>query len=336
MDIKYLLSFKLHPELQNLDKELNINKQNIIKYDTYLNKKKPGIYINKVSLKKDTIINKVNLILNKLSEINFNNIILEFLETINQMTNDDYEEFQETIYKKILSEINFINLYIKFLEIINYLYNTIQNFNLEFIINCVELKFKFDYLDEDILETKYLFLKNLSGENNRLNNLKLIKNLIDYNLLSSEIIIFCENNLFIQNKYLSDIYYWNPKINNDNIIKLNNILKNEDLNIRDKVLLNNLLNNKLIIDTIIEDYIIYNNIEPITNYINNNCIDNISKTTVCKKIIEYYIKNNNDNLILLINNLISNKIILKLDVNNSIKLIKNITENIIVKFKFDN
>ena len=139
MDIKYLLSFKLNTELQNLDKELNINKQNIIKYDTYANKKKSIVYTNKLSLKKDTITNKVNLILNKLSEINFNNIILEFLETINQMTIEEYEEFQETIYKKILSEINFINLYIKFLEIINYLYNTIQNFNLEFIINCVEV-----------------------------------------------------------------------------------------------------------------------------------------------------------------------------------------------------
>jgi hypothetical protein len=125
-------------------------------------------------------------------------------------------------------------------------------------------------------------------------------------------------------------------MDNDNIIKLNNILKNENLNIRDKVLLNNLVNNKLEIETIIEDYIISNNIEPIINYININCLDNISKTKVCKKIIEYYIKNNNDNLILLINNLISEKIILKLDVNNSIKLIKNINENIIVKFKFDN
>ena len=45
---------------------------------------------------KDIISNKINLILNKLSESNIDNLIIEFIQNINQIDHDTFNEIQKT------------------------------------------------------------------------------------------------------------------------------------------------------------------------------------------------------------------------------------------------
>ena len=90
MNIELLLSFQNHSELQNLDNTLLFtnNKNNLIK-------------IKKIKHQM-TILNKMNLILNKLSENNINNLVSEFIDTINYITLDEYNAFLKNVYLKIV------------------------------------------------------------------------------------------------------------------------------------------------------------------------------------------------------------------------------------------
>ena len=92
---------------------------------------------HKMQNQKDTIENKINLILNKLSETNIDNLLFEFVDNINQVTEEEFEEIQKTFYSKIVSEINFIKIYLHFLKYIGFLYNKVQNFNLKYFIDIV-------------------------------------------------------------------------------------------------------------------------------------------------------------------------------------------------------
>ena len=342
MDIEFLLSFREHTELQNF--HINITETEAgNNFKNYYKNDKNKYYAKKPQVKKEltiTIINKFNLILNKLSETNFNNIIIEYIENINFITINEYEEFQKIIYHKILSEINFINLYLRFIELINYVYNNVLQYNLSYLLNIVDIKFKQDYLNEEISNEKFNFLKEITNLDNRTNNIILIKNLYNYELISNKSYEFYENTLLDNNNFISDIYYWKPIMNEININKLKNILSN-NLIIRDKILIENLLNNnnKTELDYIIEDYFINheskNNTDKLINYINNSGYykDSISKTNLCKKIIEKQLENNINNILLiLLKKLIDNKVIHKIELTNSFKLIKNIDITYIIEF----
>jgi len=305
MNIELLLSFQNNSELQNLDNTLLFtnNKNNLIK-------------IKKIKHQM-TILNKMNLILNKLSENNINNLVSEFIDTINYITLDEYNAFLKNVYLKILSEINFITIYLNFLELVNYLYYKIFNYNLEYFIHIIKSKFDYDYLDityEDIIE------------DNRINNIILIKNLYNFNMITEEAYLLCENLLFTQMKYPSDIYYWKPDINDLTIVKINNILNNE-LCVRDKILIESLLTNDtdksifyLELKYIINEYINSNNKQNIINFINTNCNDSITKNNFC--IYTCKILNDEDEKI---NKILSifKKNISKYDILNITKTIKN-------------
>ena len=329
MDIDFLLSFKDHNDLQNVF--IEITNDNIIK-NNYKNK----YYNKKIVVKKElttTISNKYNLILNKLSETNFNLIITEFIDNINYITLSEYEEFQKIIYYKIISEINFINLYLRFIELINYIYNNVLQYDLSFFIKLVNIKFKLDYLNE--VNDKYNFINEINSVDNRINNIILIKKLYEYEIINNKIYNYYEDILLDNNtNNISDIYYLKPNINEINTIKLQKLLLIKDLNIRDKILIENLLynSNKTELDYIIDDYLNKLDINIIIIYINNNCNDSILKINFIKKNIEKYFENNNINLLNLLKKLINNKILNKLDLNNSIKLIKNNNIDDITKF----
>ena len=66
-------------------------------------KKSSTIKNFKIKIIKDKKSNKINLILNKISENNINNLIIEFIENIKITSIEDYHEFLETIYCKIIS-----------------------------------------------------------------------------------------------------------------------------------------------------------------------------------------------------------------------------------------
>uniref|UniRef100_A0A6C0H7R6 Uncharacterized protein n=1 Tax=viral metagenome TaxID=1070528 RepID=A0A6C0H7R6_9ZZZZ len=305
MNIELLLSFQNHSDLQNLDNSLLFtnNKNNLIK----IKKMKHQM----------TILNKMHLILNKLSENNINNIVSEFIDTINYITFEEYNIFLKNVYLKILSEINFITIYLKFLELVNYLYYKIFNYNLDYFIHIIKNKFNYDYLDityEDIIE------------DNRINNIILIKNLYEFNMIIEEAYISCENILFTQIKFPSDIYYWKPEINDQTIIKINNMLSNE-LCFRDKILIESLLTNDtdksifyLELKYIINEYINSNDKQNIINFIITNCNDSITKNNFCIYTCKILDDENEK-----INKILSifKKNISKYDILNIIKTIKN-------------
>jgi hypothetical protein len=58
----------------------------------------------KIKLIKEKNSNKINLILNKLSENNLQNLLLEFFQNIKILSIEDYNEFIKTIYIKMLNE----------------------------------------------------------------------------------------------------------------------------------------------------------------------------------------------------------------------------------------
>jgi hypothetical protein len=203
----------------------------------------------KIQIQKENISNKVNLILNKLSEKNIDSLIIEFIENINQVSLESFLEIQKTFYLKIISEINFINIYIEFLKIIGFLYNQVQEYNLSYFYEIIETKFKNDYTNYEINPNNNLsFINDLNGETNRTNNLILINTMIEYKLISNDIYKFCDEVVLNQTLFLSDIYYWfnskNRNLSASEIVKIKEILNKPDIIPRDSILLKNLLQEK--------------------------------------------------------------------------------------------
>ena len=220
---------------------------NVSNYTNNIIIKQPNVLksIN-IQQKKDTIINKVNLILNKLSENTINGLITEFINNIGKINIEQYEDVQKTFYLKIINENKFIDIYLQFLKIIDYLYSNVQQYTLEYFFNIIEAKFKFDYnIDNIKLIDKYDFINTL--ENNeiiRSNNLLIIRKLYKNNFIEKELIDYCDTIILNNEIYIIDIYHWfNDEILNDTIIfELKNILKTKKIILRDRTLLEKLLN----------------------------------------------------------------------------------------------
>ena len=155
------------------NKKIILQKQNILKN-------------SKIQIIKDKVINKINLILNKLSENNSNNLIIEFINNIKFDDQKDFEEFSRAIYFKILNEFKFVKRYLEFYKIIILIYNKVYNYDTLTLINIIENKFKLDYLAYTIVDMKYLFITDISGEDYRLNNLYLIRELVNTNIISNK------------------------------------------------------------------------------------------------------------------------------------------------------
>jgi hypothetical protein len=326
------------------------------KYKTQQKKVQNVLKNPKIKLIKDKICNKVNLILNKLSENNIDNLITEFIENIKIYNLEDYNEFLKTLYFKILSEINFIKIYLSFFTLITKIYNSNYNFTTEYFYNLIENKFNLDYCFE--YNSDYLFLNDIDDDLKRLNNLTLINEMINLKFFNDKFRENIENIILTQNKYLSDIHHWfkNTKLSNDQSLIIKSIINNE-IQLRDKVLLENLLNgntskiifksiekvnnpisqsnlvsqsNSVELDNILDEYIFINNSESLENYIQTNCIDANNKNKFCEYLINKYFKLSNDEykkIINLFKFLIKNKILFKSNLSRgllNIYPIKNI------------
>jgi len=317
MNINEFKKQKLNPENLNMDNNILESLLNIFEKKNkkvFIKPKSNNILKNvKQQQSKDNIFNKVNLILNKLSESNINNLVIEFIDSINYLDENDFNELLKSFYIKIISEINFIKIYLDFFKIIITLYNKIQNYSIKEFINFIEIKFKIDYCDLNILDD-YIFLNNMNDENKRINNLILINKLIEYKFISDKCLLYCTNKLLNQNKYIIDIYKWfeitKIKLTNNYLENILIILNNNNICTRDKILLQSLYNNNIITDIFqLECYnIINDDIENIILFIKNKCPDAITKNKFCCHLLSYYILNKNDifNIIdqLLINNTI--------------------------------
>lgn len=366
LNINTFLSFKTHDTVQKLDSttlellnelfSLDKNK----KGKKFIKKTNVNILKNqKIQTKKENIVNKVNLILNKLSESNIDNLVIEFLENINQVDQETFEEIQKTFYLKILSEINFVTIYLHFLQILGFVYKQVQKYDLSFFFYMMETKFRLDYTEWNIeIENKFDFIRNLDGETKRINNLILIKNLVESKILSNKIIEECDTIILNQQVFLPDIYYWfNSKVsylteNEKNKIK--NHLKKEGITQRESVLLENLINNKVVklnntiqppidkigksmktvktdtlkleCENIVDEYILIKSLEDIEYFIINRCSDAISKNKFCENLIDRYFGTNNENsneIIELIKELIKSQTLFKSNLSRGLLLIHN-------------
>ncbi len=369
LDINKFLSFKMDSNTQELTNSVlellnslfgSVDKNKKIKK----NMKKPTTNIlknQKIQNKKEIIGNKVNLILNKLSESNIDSLIIEFIQNINQIDLENFEEVQKTFYLKIISEINFIKIYLQFLKMLGFLYQKVQGYNLEFFYSLVEAKFRLDYSDYDIeAGSKFDFVNDQDGESKRINNLILIKNLVENKMLNSNIYDFCDKTIISQSIFLPDIYHWysskNRDLNPNEIDQIKTLLKKDGISSRETVLLESLINRKnkqvsnelnqvqvskqqstvtntvsvvqsvanklattnqvdknkntsndkesekIKVDTlqlecenIIEEYLIVKSIDDIKYFIENRCIDAISKNKFCEYLIDKYFMANKEN-----------------------------------------
>ena len=256
MKVEYLLSFKNKEELQNLDKEF-LNKVSVILIKTYTKKVKKKIIkpVSKSNLlknaklqsSKDKTENKVNLIVNKLSKTNFEEVIKEFIETFLTIDQVEFNKILKVLFLKIIKDDKFTELFFEFYLLITNIYQNLFDVSNEYFINLIETKVKFDYLDEQ-LEKEYSFISKLNREECRNNNLNLILLLIKSNNLNMKILTVISNYV-VNTNYVPDIYFWFSKKtvkNEDPISNYNTILTNklsEDINNRFVVLLKNLLDN---------------------------------------------------------------------------------------------
>lgn len=372
LNINTFLSFKKNDDVQKLDNDVIelFNKLfgNIDKYAKKKIIKKPNINIlknQKIQNKKDNIINKVNLILNKLSESNLDNLIIEFIENINQVNINDFEEIQKTFYFKILSEINFVKIYLQFLKNIAFIYNKAldsNNYNLFFFYSIVESKFKADYTNFNIIQ-ELNFINKFNNETDRINNLIIIQNLVENGFLSENVILSCDNIILNQSNYLPDIYYWfhfkNRELTSDEKNKIKILLKKDDIILRESLLLETLIKKEKIqecatkcenkikdtneniiktdtinleCDNILEEYLLYKSIDDIEYFINNRCNDAITKNKFCEILVDKILlsddKDNIEDLIKLINKLINERIVFKSNLSKGLLLLHSNEEKL--------
>jgi hypothetical protein len=343
LDIELFNSLQFKPECLDLNNNIiysiidsfSNNDFKNKKYKPYQKKVQNVLKNPKIKLIKDKICNKVNLILNKLSENNIDNLIIEFIENIKITNIDNYNEFLKTLYYKILSEINFIKIYLTFFSLITKVYEQVYNFSLEYFYNLIENKFLLDYDFE--YDKNYSFLNEQLDDVKRLNNLTLINELINFNFFKDEFKDIIEEKIIKQDKYLSDIHHWfkNNKISDKQLNFIKTLLNN-DIQLRDKVLLENLVNgnkskivfkqtvsqpekiisnnNTIELDNILEEYLFIDNSESLESYIENNCNDALTKNKFCEYLIDKYFKFSNDEckkIIHLFKFFIKNKVLFK-------------------------
>ena len=200
---------------------------------------------SKLQSSKDTTKNKVNLIINKLSDKNINELIIEFIKTFQEVDQIEFNKIIEVFFLKIVNDEKFTNLFFDFFIRISNIYTHLFNFEIKHFVDLIELKIKKDYLDIE-LDDEYSILEKTTSEEQRISNLKLVILLINKSILNKKVIKKISEYL-VNTDYIPDIYKWfsNPTIKkNDKIESYNDTLKaklSQDLNHRNMILLKSLL-----------------------------------------------------------------------------------------------
>jgi hypothetical protein len=350
-NLSSFLQLKNHKDCKDLDinvitfilelfenNESKKNKKYIFNNNSNYKKSNQILKNPKIKLIKEKISNKVNLILNKLSENNLSNLLIEFFNNIKILNIDDFNEVIKTIYIKMVTEINFLKLYLDFFKNIIGTYKYIYSYNISYFYDLLECKFNFDYNDlEDITMD---FLKDYDTEDFRLNNLTIIKELIQIQFFNSSFEEYINNKILNQTKYYSDIYYWfkNSKLSNEQVETISNIINNINIDIRDKILLQNLISEYIIepkksklvfkkkkivnsfeskVETLINEYLTDDlntelNLSNIENFILVNCVETADKNKFCEIILSnYFLLNNSNKIIELIKYMVVEQILFK-------------------------
>ena len=374
MNIETFKSLKNSPEVLILCDEM-INLINIFSVGgrkTIRNYNKCGNQLlknPKMQLLKDKIENKVNLVLNKLSEINLNNLLFEFIETINKINEIEYLEIQKAFYIKMQADISFVKIYLDFFKVISSVYKEVYNFNSDFFYSIVETKFYIDYKNIKFSES-FNFLNDYNDEIKRINNLTILRTMMNNNMLLQSIQPIIDSTILEQNNHYADIYYWfqNEKITPEIKDKIKQIIINNTLPLREKVLLDNLVDDnikiekkiniyhniesntnkspnlkiknidKIDIDTlkletvnIIEEYLNLDNIEDIKEFIEDRCKDALSKNKFCKYMFDKYFEislEKSIKILDLIKLLVKKQILYKSNLSRGVLLIYNVWNDV--------
>jgi hypothetical protein len=177
-NLKSFLQLKNHKDCKDLDIEVITfilesfensegKKQKKYNFNNNNYKKSNQILKNpKIKLIKEKISNKVNLILNKLSENNLSSLLIEFFQNIKIVNLDDFNEVIKTIYIKMLTEIKFLKLYLEFFKNIIGTYKHVYSYNISYFYDLLEYKFNFDY--NNLEDINMDFLKDYDAELNAL------------------------------------------------------------------------------------------------------------------------------------------------------------------------
>ena len=373
MDIESFVSLKTSPELINLSNEI-INILTVLaggkKIFKNINNKGNQLLKNpKIQLLKNKIENKVNLILNKLSELNINNLLVEFVETIGKIKEEEFNDIQKAFYQKMQSDISFVKIYINFYKLISKLYILQFNYSNKFMINILEAKFLYDYNDIEYTN-EFNFLMDYEDENNfiisenkRINHLIIIKTMIYSNILNENLENMITEKLLEQRNYYADIYYWLQNKSLDTKIKstIKNIILNNTLQLREKVLLDNLIleskndevPNELISkpqikeqninsdtlaiesENIIEEYLYMVSIDEVKIFIDSRCKDAISKNKFCQYLFNKYFESNIDissKMLEFIKTLVKKQILFKSNLSRGLLLLYNNWKDLVDDF----
>ena len=356
MNVETFKTFKHSSELENLSNEI-ISLINLFSGGKKFNKnqlKPNGQFLKnpKFQVLKDKIQNKVNLILNKLSELNLSNLLVEFIENLGKITEEDWINIQKAFYVKMQSDINFIKIYLNFFNIVSHVYKKAFNFNADYLYSIIELKFMSDY--KSVEKGEYNFLDEFSEETHRINNLIIIKNAINLTIFSSFIKTDLDLIMLKQDNYYADIYYWfqNEEISNDYKKIINDKIINNVMPLREKVLLDNLINSKKVInepvitnkvkpitksytesdtlkietENIVEEYLMMEYLEEVKIFIEDRCKDAITKNKFCQYIFNIYFESDSENsnkILDLIKVLVKKQVLFKSNLSRGVLLLGN-------------
>lgn len=330
MKVEYLLSFKTHEEVLELDSDfLKLVSENFTKNYSKKAKKKNIKPILKCNLLKNIKLQndknkteyKANLLINKLSKNNFEEIIKEFIITFSDIVQDDFDIILEKIFTKMIKDDKFIELFFRFYDKIYTIYNSLFELSNRHLINLIEQTIKFNYQSLTLKE-EYTIIETLKSEENRINGLRLVILLLENNNLEKEIINIISNYL-VDSKYIPDINFWFSNkyiINNTDLECYNEKLKNkltDDINNRDIILLKNLLDNNNIeykeedtddesicnlnlensieksefeveIDNILEEYLLLEEFDEVLMFIEPYKHDNITIKLFMNSLLDFY------------------------------------------------
>lgn len=329
MDTESLLLIKSLPEciifnetiLSNIKSYFN---ESNIKY-VKKNKKISSVLKNSnFNLKKNTINNKIIFILNKLSESNIDNIIIEFIQNIKIDNIESFNIIQTIIFEKILKDSKFIKIYCDFLiKIIKYIY------------------VKYNYKPKILLGIIDLFINDINNkvESERLIFLNFIIIMIENNFLDKKFIIKMSE-ILVKNKLIADIKLWfnHYNLNKDCLVGLTfkntreKLIYESIFENKKKILTTNnknnikQKNNKNIFltqcENIIQEYNYLNINEEIEYFIKNECKTSNNKYILIEYIISQYLTKKMKNLFNLFEFIVNKNIINRDIIKNFLLKIK--------------
>ena len=329
--------------------------------------------------KTNLLITDVNKIFNKLTINNFDIILNEFISNPIFFVKNNTKNICNNIWLKIIHDVNFIDLYLKFIIKIQKIINN-TDLKIDFlgpILILTEKKFNLDFLNEN--NDIFNLLKIPNDINNKtqdylfiykINNLKIIFHLIKNKILSDNISPVIIKLLTKIDKTGEIIYNWFSlynKIPENELVLLNNIIKNNNYSNRIQIILNNFIETNNVttdniitgdvttdnvttdnvttnnvtydieIINIIEEYIYIKNLEEIKLYINENCKNILNKNIFCATLYHVWLtssKSTGNIIYKLVNQLLCNKILYKSNFSSGLIMTYKNWDNINIDYAY--